>query len=33
MFNNTLYIHGGEDLYDGLLDSMWMLTLDFMQGA
>ena len=27
----TLYIHGGEDFYSGILDSMWALPLDFIE--
>ena len=29
--SKTLYIHGGEDFFDGILDSMWALSLDFLE--
>lgn len=28
--SNTLYVHGGEDLFQGLLKTMWYLPLSFM---
>lgn len=30
IFNNTVYIHGGEDLYDGIIGNMWSFSLEFM---
>ena len=29
--SKTLYIHGGEDFYAGILDSRWALSLDFLE--
>lgn len=29
--SNTLYIHGGEDFHEGILDSMWSLDLNFLE--
>ncbi len=29
--SKTLYIHGGEDFFAGILDSMWALPLDFIE--
>ena len=29
--SNTLYIHGGEDFDEGILDSMWSLDLNFLE--
>lgn len=28
---NKLYIHGGEDIYEGIIGSMWSLSLEFME--
>lgn len=33
LHNNTLYIHGGEDLHDGILSNMWSLSLEFLQNS
>lgn len=28
---NKLYIHGGEDFHDGIIDSIWCLDLEFLE--
>jgi hypothetical protein len=31
MHNNRVYIHGGEDIYEGSLSNMWYIDLDIMK--
>ena len=30
VYENKVYVHGGQDLYEGTLSNMWYISLDFL---